>query len=69
MVTRRAIRPGITSIGMRKEIQETITNRPDEDDEDEEDEDEDEDEDDEEETGMGRELLLFLTNRSMKRSR
>ena len=65
MVTRRAIRPGITSIGMRKEIQETITNRPDED---EDDEDED-DEDDEKETGMGRELLLFLTNRSMKRSR
>ena len=27
-VTRRAIRPGITSIGMRKEIQDTITNRP-----------------------------------------
>ena len=27
-VTRRAILPGITSIGMRKEIQETITNRP-----------------------------------------
>ena len=50
---------------MRKEIQETITNRPDED---EDDEDED-DEDDEKETGMGRELLLFLTNRSMKRSR
>ena len=64
MVTRRAIRPGITSIGMRKEIQETITNRPDEDEDD-----EDEDEDDEEETGMGRELLLFLTNRSMTRSR
>ena len=62
MVTRRAIRPGITSIGMRKEIQETITNRPGGDEE-------DEDEEDEEETGMGRELLLFLTNRSMKRSR
>jgi hypothetical protein len=28
-VTSRAIRPGITSIGMRKEIQETITNMPD----------------------------------------
>ena len=27
-VTRRAIRPGITSIGMRKDIQDTITNRP-----------------------------------------
>ena len=47
MVTRRAIRPGITSIGMRKEIQETITNRPNEgDDVDEDDEDEDDDDDD-----------------------
>ena len=27
-VTRRAILPGITSIGMRKEIQDTMTNRP-----------------------------------------
>ena len=27
-VTRRAILPGMTSMGMRKEIQETITNRP-----------------------------------------
>ena len=27
-VTRRAILPGITSIGMRNEIQDTITNRP-----------------------------------------
>ena len=27
-VTRRAILPGITSIGMRKDIQDTITNRP-----------------------------------------
>ena len=37
--------------------------------EDEDEDEEDEDEDDEEETGMGRELLLFLTNRSMTRSR
>ena len=28
-VTSRAILPGITSIGMRKDIQDTITNRPD----------------------------------------
>ena len=28
-VTRRAMRPGITSIGIRKEIQDTITKRPD----------------------------------------
>ena len=41
MVTRRAIRPGITSIGMRKEIQETITNRPDGDEEDENDDEDD----------------------------
>ena len=27
-VTRRAIRPGMTSMGMRNEIQDTITNRP-----------------------------------------
>ena len=27
-VTRRDILPGITSMGMRKEIQETITNKP-----------------------------------------
>ena len=27
-VTRRAILPGITSIGMRNDIQDTITNRP-----------------------------------------
>ena len=27
-VTRRPILPGITSIGMRKDIQETITNKP-----------------------------------------
>ena len=27
-VTRRAIRPGITSIGIRNEIHDTITNRP-----------------------------------------
>ena len=27
-VTRSAILPGITSMGMRKEIQETITNKP-----------------------------------------
>jgi hypothetical protein len=27
-VTSRAMRPGITSMGMRKEIQETMTNRP-----------------------------------------
>ena len=27
-VTRRAIRPGMTSMGMRNEIQETITKRP-----------------------------------------
>ena len=60
---------------MRKEIQETITNRPDEDEDEEDDEDdedeegEEDDEEDEEETGMGRELLLFLTNRSMTRSR
>ena len=27
-VTSRAILPGITSIGMRKDIQDTITNRP-----------------------------------------
>ena len=48
LVTRRAIRPGITSIGMRKEIQETITNRPDEDDQDEDEDDEDEDDEDDE---------------------
>ena len=32
-VTRRAILPGITSIGMRKEIQDTMTNRPEDTDE------------------------------------
>ena len=29
-VTRRAILPGITSIGMRKEIHDTMTNKPEE---------------------------------------
>ena len=32
-VTRRAILPGITSIGMRKEIHDTMTNRPEDTDE------------------------------------